>query len=65
MKNPTTRTHYRSSAPRTAGVELLFCSGRSMPFGLYTHSLDEVTCRACRRKLVRKAKRSLDATAAP
>ena len=59
------KVHYRSEAPLTAGVVLLFCSGRSVAFGLHTRSLDEVTCRACRRKLVQKALSSPDAAAAP
>ena len=62
MKNPTGKVHYRASNGMGA---LLFCSGMSVSFALHTRSLDGVTCRACRRKLVRKAKRSLDATAAP
>ena len=57
----TGKVHYRSGAPRAAGLELLFCSGRSMSFGLHTRMLDEVTCRACRRKLVKQARASLGA----
>ena len=54
-----TKVHYRS-----AESTLLFCSGRPLAFGLHTRSLDEVTCRACRRELVKKALSSPDAAAA-
>ena len=57
------KTHYRSAAAHAMGSPL-FCSGRSMAFGLHTRMLDEVTCRHCRRKLVQKALSSPDAAAA-
>ena len=60
MAFPTTtgKVHYRSLAPQAMG-SLLFCSGMSVSGALHTRSFDEITCRSCRRKLVRKAKRSL------
>lgn len=40
------------------GVRILFCSGRAVEFASITSRLDEVSCGACRRKLVAAAKRA-------
>lgn len=46
---PTTiKTHYRDDSEGRS----LFCSGRSVYLHLATKTLDEVTCKACRRRLI-------------
>lgn len=50
------KTHYHSNI--SGGYRLLFCSGMAVSYTYTTDRLDDVTCKACKRKLVRQAKKA-------
>jgi hypothetical protein len=47
------KTHFANTAGR-----FLFCSGRHADFASYSTKLDDVTCKACRRKLIAQARKA-------
>lgn len=48
----TIKTHYHGNLGR-----ILFCSGRHMDYAMTSNRLDDVTCGACRRKLIAQSKK--------